>query len=117
MHTPKLRPAMHTPDLRSWLPATGALQFSAAGRALRRPWGLHSLRAVRRETWTALAAALLGMALLLGFQQVVSKSVVQIDRDRAATAMLDTQIWHCKRLNGSAERTQCLLDLRQVANR
>ena len=103
---------MPNPDMRSWLPAKGALRFSAAGPALRRPLGWHSVRAISRPVWAAIGASVAGLVMLLGFQQVISQSVVQIDRERAATAVLDNQVWHCKRLNRSDERKQCLVALR-----
>jgi hypothetical protein len=102
---------MTQPDLRCRLPATGALEFSASGRAWRRPLGRHSLKTISRPMWAALAATGASLVLLVGFQQVVSQSVVQAEQRKAATLALDDSIWRCKLLLSSADRMRCLTPL------
>ena len=106
---------MSTPDFRCWLPASGLARFSASGLAMRWPLNAQTLQAmlgdVSRTTWSALAAAVAGCALLLGFQQVVSQSVLQIEQRRVLSAAQDEQLWRCKQLPKHSERVQCRADL------
>jgi hypothetical protein len=69
------------------------------------------LKTISRPMWAALAATAASLVLLVGFQQVVSQSVVQAEQRKAATLALDDSVWRCKLLLSSADRTRCLTTL------
>ncbi len=72
------------------------------------PWWQPALTALRLAGWPAIAATLLGLALLLTFQQVVAGVAEQGELARLASAAQVEGDWRCKLLRDRADRDACL---------
>lgn len=68
-----------------------------------------------RPAWATVVASLVGIGLLVSFEQVVAQSVMQGELRHAAMAAHERTSWLCKRPNGSAGRDQCMAHMRQPA--
>jgi hypothetical protein len=75
------------------------------------PWWRAALIGLRGPVWPASVAALLGIGLLLAFQQVVARSVEQADQQRVAAAAQHEGVWRCKLLRQPGSRANCLLQV------
>jgi hypothetical protein len=67
--------------------------------------------ALRAPAWRSAFAALVILALLLGFHQVVRQAVRQGELLRMSTATHAQAVWRCNSLNGARLRQQCLQEL------
>jgi len=97
--------AMQTPELSWQLAATGA---SSGLHIVPSPWWRQALETLRAPVWPALIAALVGLALLLAFRQVVAEAVEQGDLRRTATAAQVENLWRCNLQRNLVDRERCL---------
>ena len=96
---------MLIPDPRWLLAATGP---SEARPSPPPPWWQRAFHALSVPAWATLLAAVVGFGLLVSFQQVVAKSVLQAEQRRTAMAAQDRKLWRCNLLPAGAGRDQCL---------
>ena len=73
--------------------------------------GSDGLSRMRSPAWPGIAATLVGIALLMAFQQVVRAGVQQAETRRQAVAMRADAEWRCKAMRLSSARVDCLLQL------
>ena len=66
---------------------------------------------MRSAAWPGIAATLVGIALLIAFQQVVRAGVQQGETRRQAVAMRVDAEWRCKAVRLPSARVDCLLRL------
>jgi hypothetical protein len=76
-----------------------------------RAWWLHLPPALRAPVWPSALAALIILALLLGFHEVVRGAVKQGELLRMNTATRAEAVWRCNALNGARVRASCLAQL------
>src|SRR5258706_9803106 len=82
----------------------------ATSRSLR-AWWLDLPEALRAPLWPSAFAALVIVALLIGFHQVLRQAVHQGELLRMNTATRAEAVWRCKALNGPRVRAACLAQL------
>ena len=87
----------------------GALQEDLHG------WWNALPEAVRTPAWPASLAALVILALLLGFHQVVHQSVRQGEVLRMSASTHADATWRCKALASERMRARCLAELNAPA--
>ncbi|HEX6707895.1 MAG TPA: hypothetical protein VF169_24335 [Albitalea sp.] len=78
--------------------------------AMRR-WWLELPEILRAPAWRSAFAALVILALLLGFHQVVTQAVRQGELLRMSTATHAQAVWRCNSLSGSRIRERCRAEL------
>jgi hypothetical protein len=104
---------MHNPTQTLPLPSRG---FNTIQDELLRRWGLPAdLRAP--PVWPAIVAALIILAMLLAFVQVVHAAVHQSEVRHKAIAVHAEKTWRCKILRGANESENCLSQLKAVDSR
>ena len=84
------------------------------GAGLRSPWRAWWQRLpapVRAPAWRAGFAALVILALLLGFHHVVRQSVRQGEVLRMSVSSHAEAVWRCQALSSARSREQCLQQL------
>jgi len=76
-----------------------------------RRWWASLPPALRAPAWRSSFAALVIVALLLGFHQVVRQAVRQGELLRMSTATHAQAMWRCNSLNGARMRERCRAEL------
>ncbi|HEV7913570.1 MAG TPA: hypothetical protein VGP22_07370 [Albitalea sp.] len=97
---------------------TPSLEFStfaprgAGGlRTEARRWWNGLPEPLRAPAWRGSLAALVILALLMGFHQVVQQSVRQGELLRMTAATRAEAVWRCHALNGARMRSACMAQL------
>ena len=103
---------MDTPDLGWQVAATSA---SSALRGQPFPGWRAVLAALRSPVWPVAAAALLGLGLLLAFQQVVAHAAAQASLRHTAVAAQLEGVWRCKLMRDRGDRDSCLAHVANLA--
>ena len=104
---------MYNPTQTLPLPSPG---FNTIQNELLRRWGLPAdLRAP--PVWPAIVAALIVLAMLLAFVQVMRAAVHQSEVRHKAIALHAQNTWRCKILRGPNESENCLSQLKTVDQR
>ncbi|MFL6665271.1 MAG: hypothetical protein ACJ8G7_24140, partial [Rhizobacter sp.] len=89
---------------------TSAAARNTASQRLR-AWWLALPAALRAPWWPSALAALIILALLIGFHSVVRGAVKQGELLRMNTATRAEAVWRCNALSGARMRATCLAQI------
>jgi len=102
---------MHTPDQPNSQDAAKGLWSGM--QPLPAPGWQQALRLLRSPVFTAILGAVMVLALLLAFENVVARAVAQADLQRSARDAHEAAVWRCKQRRGG-DRSVCLVQVSQA---